>query len=90
MSSHTVHFPFPSVNSAFLCLSITILHNLGGAHGALGDYGAQKDLLERALKIKEQHLGTDHPEVAGTLHNLGNAHVALGDPPTQKDLMERA
>ena len=42
----------------------------------LGDYSQQKDLLERALRILEQHYGKEHPEVAKTLANLGNAHGA--------------
>ena len=50
-----------------------------------------KELLERALKIKEGFYGQDHPEVAITLTNLGNAE---GDPlamqPAMKELLERA
>ena len=48
------------------------LNNLGNAYGDLGDYQKQKDFLERCLKIKEQHYGAEHPEVAMTLNNLGN------------------
>ena len=50
----------------------------------------QKDLLERALEIEEQHFGEEHFEVAKTLSNLGNAYGKLGDPRKQKDLLERA
>ena len=75
------------------------LLNLGNAHGALGDYRTQKELLGRALiqsspqqflKIREQHFGPDHSEVAATLNNLGFAHGALGHYHTQKELLERA
>jgi len=31
------------------------------------------------LKIKEEHYGKDHPEVANTLMNLGIAYGDLGD-----------
>ena len=60
------------------------------AHGALGDHRTEKDFLERALKIIEQHFGPDHPQVAQTLNNLANAHGALGDHRTEKDFLERA
>eukprot|EP00971_Amphidinium_carterae_P301567 5991497-Amphidinium_carterae.1 len=53
--------------------------NLGNAYGALGEAKQQRDLLERALQIKELHYGPDHPEVAKTLTNLGNAYGALGE-----------
>ena len=66
------------------------LADLGNAHGDLGDYSQQKDLLERALIIKEQHYGKDHLEAARTLYNLSNAHGDLGDYGQKKDLLERA
>ena len=88
-----------SLQQVFLCARVSqfgpdhlevaaTLNGLASAHGALGDYGTKKGLLERALKIKEQHFGPDHPKVAATLNDLGNAHGALGDPRTQKDLLE--
>ena len=55
------------------------LNNLANAYGDLGDPRKQKDLLERALKIKEKHFGEEHFEVATTLYNLALAHGALGD-----------
>ena len=66
------------------------LTNLGNAYGSLGDYQRQKELLERAITIEEQHYGPNHPEVAITLTNLGNAYGSLGDYPRQKELLERA
>ena len=50
-----------------------VLTNLGNAEGALGNAARKKELLERALKIKEGFYGHGHPEVAITLTNLGNA-----------------
>jgi len=66
------------------------LNNLANAHGALGDAQTKKTLLERALKIQEQHYGKDHWYVTGTLNNLANAHGALGDAQEQRKLLERA
>ena len=70
--------------------SLSFLGNLGNAYGALGDAAKQRDLLERALKIKEACFGEDHKEVAITLGSLGNAYGALGDAAKQRDLLERA
>ena len=55
------------------------LTNLGIAYGDLGDNTMKKDLLERALEMKEKHFGREHVEVAITLYNLALAHGALGD-----------
>ena len=51
---------------------------------------AEEDLLERALRINEQHYGKEHPEVAITVFNLGRAHDDLGDLRRAKELVERA
>ena len=56
----------------------------------LRQFKKARDLLERALVIKEREYGCDHREVAMTLDNLGNAHGALGDAAKSRDLLERA
>jgi len=60
------------------------------AHGDLGDAAQSRELLERALKIKEREYGPEHREVAITLTNLGNAHGDLGEAAQQRELLERA
>ena len=50
----------------------------------------QRDVLERALAIKEREYGREHRELAPTLTNLGNAYGALGDAAKQRELVERA
>ena len=64
--------------------------NLGIAHGKLGDRNKQKELLERAFEIQEQHHGREHFEVAITLNNMASAYVKLGDHNKEKELFERA
>ena len=64
--------------------------NLGNAYGNLGDHAKARDMLERALAIKERAYGRDHPEVAITLGNLGNAYGDLGDHAKKRDMLERA
>jgi len=68
----------------------TLLHNLGGAYGSLGDHAKKRDLLERAWLIKERYYGADHVDVAATLDNFGSAYGSLGDNAKKRDLLERA
>ena len=50
----------------------------------------KKDMLRRALRIKEAHYGGDHYQVAITLSNLANAHGILGNPAAKRDMLQRA
>ncbi|CAK9253913.1 unnamed protein product, partial [Sphagnum jensenii] len=54
------------------------------------DTQKKRELLERALAIKERHYGSDHPEVATTLAILGSAYGKLGDTQKKRELLERA
>ena len=47
-------------------------------------------LLVRALTIKEQLLGADHPDVALSASNLGQLYVAQGQPVKAEPLYRRA
>ena len=64
--------------------------NLGSALMGLGKYEDARCLYERALAIKEKHLGTDHVEVAATMDNLANVLGDLGDYEGARCLYERA
>lgn len=44
-----------------------------------GEPGQARARAERALAIRRQLLGEDHPLVAESLNNLGQLHAALGD-----------
>ena len=65
------------------------LFDLGNAYGDLGDPAKQRDMLERALAIKERAYGRDQTEVAITLYNLGVAHGSLGDNSKKRELLQR-
>ncbi len=54
------------------------------------DFQQSKDLLKRALKIKEQAYGTDHPGVASALGELGIVLHELGELPAALAAHERA
>ncbi|KAH8070286.1 hypothetical protein JL720_11847 [Aureococcus anophagefferens] len=68
----------------------TPLHNLGNAYVDLGDDAKSRELLERALAIKEREYGCDHESVAKTLTNLGNAYGDLGDYAKKRNFLARA
>ena len=74
------------------------LNNLADAYMKLGDYRTQKELLERALKIKENDyfqifmgkFGINPRDIGATLTNLGLAYNYLGDYGKDKEVYERA
>jgi tetratricopeptide (TPR) repeat protein len=49
-----------------------------------------RSLLERALAIREAHLGRDHPQIAESLNNLARVLYAQGDLAGARALHERA
>jgi|GEM_PF-1107012 len=51
-----------------------------------GDYDEARPLLERAFRIREAALGSDHPDTTATAHRLALLHEAQGDV----DAAERA
>ena len=51
---------------------------LGSAYWDLGGAQKTRDLVEKALRIKEREYGHQHRQVAITLDNLGSAYGGLG------------
>jgi tetratricopeptide (TPR) repeat protein len=66
------------------------LHNLGALAFAEGKYEEARDHFGRALAIREEALGPDHPEVGHTLNNLGNVAFAEGKYDEARGAYERA
>ena len=64
--------------------------NLGNAYGDLGDYGKQREMLERALAISEKHFGPGHPQTGIIVLNLALAYSSLNSLPKTIELMTRA
>ena len=62
------------------------MHNLGLLLG--GEHGI--DLLKRALDIRKNISGEDHPEVGRTLYVLGELYCDLGDLQKAKKLVQDA
>jgi tetratricopeptide (TPR) repeat protein/DNA-binding XRE family transcriptional regulator len=55
-----------------------------------GAYGEAEPLLQRALRIREQVLGTDHPDVARTLNYLANVYWQQSKYGKAEPLLQRA
>ena len=68
----------------------TRVHNLAMVHNGAGAYEEARALNERALALREQALGADHPGVAMTLGNLAISHYESGAYAKAQPLHERA
>jgi tetratricopeptide (TPR) repeat protein/transcriptional regulator with XRE-family HTH domain len=53
-------------------------------------YKEAEPLLQRALSIREEHLGTTHPDTAASLNNLAQLYRAQGRYPEAELLLQRA
>ena len=53
------------------------LDKLALAFGRVGDHKKQKEMLERALSIKERAYGPEHVKVAATLGSVVCSYVSL-------------
>ena len=68
----------------------TLCNKLGYYLRMVGDYAAARPLFERALAIREQVLGPDHPDTALSLNNLALLLRDQGDYAAARPLYERA
>ena len=69
---------------------VDLMSILGDSHYILGNYIESKQLLEKALAIKEKHYGPEHVEVADTLYELGIVFIYMDDCNRSKQLLEKA
>jgi tetratricopeptide (TPR) repeat protein len=69
-----------------IALDVHVARSLRGG----GDLTEARALLERALPVAEETLGSEHPRVAEVLNELGNVREDQGDPEGAKPLFARA
>jgi nucleoside phosphorylase/tetratricopeptide (TPR) repeat protein len=67
-----------------------LLNQVGIYLSASATLGKAREVLERAVRLKEAAYGRDHPEVAITLGNLGNVVRGQGDLAEARRLQEWA
>jgi eukaryotic-like serine/threonine-protein kinase len=67
---------------------------IGQAYGSLGDIRLETAHLERALQLRQAHLGPDHPETLRTMERLAGAFTWVGRVPEgivlYEQLLEKA
>lgn len=68
----------------------TVLGNLAVAYTDLGRHRCARELLQRALELRERSFGPRHLQTAYPLHNLGVVALAAGDAESALPLLERA
>lgn len=66
------------------------LENLGAACAKMGNNLETRDFLQRALALKDEALGPNHPDVAVAMVNLSDALKHLGRYAEQQCLLEKA
>jgi len=66
------------------------LYNLAILRRQQGQLDEAEQLYRRALTIREQHQGPNHPDVATVLNNLAALEAALGHYDAARPLLERA
>jgi tetratricopeptide (TPR) repeat protein len=76
--------------SAELLTTGVLLNQAGAYLWARAEFAQARQLLERALAIREAELGPDHCDVAASLDNLGTALADLGDLPAARTYHQRA
>ena len=67
-----------------------LLAAMGGAYGGLQDFEEAEPLLLEALRLQEERLGPDHPDLVSTLHDLADAVGYGGKGGDAVSLHERA
>jgi tetratricopeptide (TPR) repeat protein len=68
----------------------SLCNRLGYYLNQIGDLAMARPYLERALRIREQVLGAEHPDTATSLNNLGSLLQDLGDLAGAHPYYERA
>ena len=68
----------------------TILSNLALLYKSQDKYEQAEPLYQRALRIREQHLGSQHPQTAEVMHDFAVFQETQGNKDEAKPLYERA
>jgi tetratricopeptide (TPR) repeat protein len=70
--------------------TIWVLNPLGVSYATIGKYNEAQPILERSLKLTEQHFGKEHIQTAWTLLHLGINNLKLGEYKTARELLTRS
>ncbi|HZY86994.1 MAG TPA: serine/threonine-protein kinase, partial [Gemmataceae bacterium] len=67
-----------------------VLAAIGGAYLNLSMHAEAQPLLERALRLRQDRLRPDHPDVAASLHSLGNLRHMRGEYDAAEKMYRKA
>ena len=66
-----------------------ILNGMGLLYKRQGKFERGVDAYERALKIREELLGEDHPDALATRHSLGELYIDMGQGDKGQELLNQ-
>lgn len=67
----------------------SILNSMGMLYKQSGKMERSKDAYERALNVRSELLGEDHPESMVTRHNLAELYLAWNKPEHAQELLNK-
>ncbi len=68
----------------------TLSETIGRVYRRLGLHKSARPLVYRALKVRQEELGDDHPDIAWSLNELGLVEHAAGNYETAEELQRQA
>jgi hypothetical protein len=71
-------------------MAVTSLHNLGRSLQGQSKLDEAETLLNLALTLREQVLGSDHPDVAESLRWVAELRLTRGDRASAEPMLRRA
>ena len=83
----------PKIGESFAgqpLIESTVRHNLGYTYSYLGDYNAAIAQRKRAFELREEALGSEHPDTLATMGSLAYSYSAVGDQEKALALGEEA
>jgi tetratricopeptide (TPR) repeat protein len=66
-----------------------ILNSMGLLYKKQGKFERSIDAYNRALKVREEELGEDHPDCVATRHNIAELYIQWAKPDKAKEILER-
>ena len=65
-----------------------ILNSMGMLYKKQGKFDRSLDAYTRALKIREENQGEDHPDSIATRHNIAELYITMAKPDKAQEYLE--
>lgn len=66
-----------------------ILNSMGMLYKKQNKFERAVDAYERALKIREEHLGLQHPDTIACRHNIAEVYISWANPDKAREYIEK-